>query len=202
MSQPEWKQILDIFEQAVELPHGERRAFLSRICDDGQTLRAVEDLLAVDREGDPGPTATSEPATPHHLPPGRPEPGPQPAEPAPELQGEIGGYRLLRQVGQGGMSTVYLASRDDDTFRRRVVIKLVRQGMEREAILRRLRTERQILAGLDHPNIARLYDGGSTERGLPYFVMEHVDGLPIDTFCQRNRLPISERLQVFRKVCS
>jgi serine/threonine-protein kinase len=100
------------------------------------------------------------------------------------------------------MSTVYLAVRSDDTFKRQVAIKLVRRGMESAEVLRRLRSERQILASLDHPYIARLFDGGSTDNGLPYFVMEYVDGLPIDAYCRHNQLTVGERLTLFRKVCA
>jgi serine/threonine-protein kinase len=96
---------------------------------------------------------------------------------------------------------VYLAVRADDAYERRVVVKLARPGMESEAVLRRLRTERQILASLEHPYIARLYDGGSTDEGLPYFVLEYVEGVPIDVYCERNQLSVDERLVLFRKVC-
>jgi len=113
----------------------------------------------------------------------------------------VGPYRLLRKIGQGGMSTVYLAVRDDESFNRQMVIKLVRRDMESEAMLRRLRAERRILASLEHPNIARLYDGGSTESGTPYFVMEYVEGLPVDVYCEQNQLSIDERLALFRKIC-
>ena len=91
----------------------------------------------------------------------------------------IGPYRLVRELGQGGMGTVYLAVRDDDAFRKRVALKILKRGMDTESIVRRFRTERQILAGLDHPNIARLLDGGATADGLPYLVMEFVDGMPL-----------------------
>ena len=84
----------------------------------------------------------------------------------------VGAYRLVREIGQGGMGAVFLAVRDDDAFHKRVALKVLKRGMDTEAIVRRFRTERQILAGLDHPNIARLLDGGTTSDGLPYLVME------------------------------
>ena len=85
-------------------------------------------------------------------------------------------YRVLRKIGEGGMSEVYLAVRADDSYQKRVALKIIRHDLDREDVLRRFRTERQILAGLDHPNIAKLLDGGTTEDGLPYFVMDYIDG--------------------------
>ena len=100
------------------------------------------------------------------------------------------------------MGAVYLAVRDDDEFKKRVAIKLLLKGMDTEDIVRRFRNERQILAGIDHAHIAKLYDGGSTEDGRPYFVMELIDGKPIDEYCDAHKLSIVERLELFRKVCS
>jgi len=100
------------------------------------------------------------------------------------------------------MGDVYLASRDDDQYRKEVAIKLVQRGFDTDDIRRRFRHERQILATLDHPNIARLIDGGTTETGLPYFVMEYVDGLPLNRYCDERKLNITERLKLFRTVCS
>jgi serine/threonine-protein kinase len=121
----------------------------------------------------------------------------------PPLEGRrIGPYRLVREIGRGGHGTVYLATRDDAQFRKDVAIKLIRPGMDTADIVRRFRRERQILATLDHPHIAKLHDGGTTEDGLPYFVMEHVAGQPIDRFCDERSLPVSSRLELFRKVCA
>ena len=100
------------------------------------------------------------------------------------------------------MGAVYLAARADDEYRKEVAIKLVRRGLDTEDILRRFRNERQILAQLDHPNIARLIDGGTTDDGLPYFVMEYVNGEPINAYCDANALLTTERLKLFRKVCA
>src|SRR6185369_2543892 len=89
----------------------------------------------------------------------------------------IGQYEVIREIGRGGMGAVYLAARADDQYKKHVAIKLIKRGMDSEDILQRFRNERQILASLDHPNIARLLDGGTTDDGLPYFVMEYVEGL-------------------------
>jgi serine/threonine-protein kinase len=119
------------------------------------------------------------------------------------LAGElIGPYRIVRVLGRGGMGVVYLCERADDQFHRQVAIKLVASGLISRQIQNRLRTERQILATLDHPNIARLLDGGTTADGVPYLVMEYVEGEPIDTYCDRRELTIGDRLQLFRTVCS
>ena len=114
----------------------------------------------------------------------------------------IGPYKTLRRIGRGGTGSVYLAVRDDDEYQRRVAIKVVRRGMATSDILRRFRGERQILASIGHPNIAHLLDGGSTEDGLPYFVMEYIEGEPITVYCDRNRLSVEERLELFCQVCS
>jgi tetratricopeptide (TPR) repeat protein len=113
----------------------------------------------------------------------------------------IGPYRVVRQLGHGGMGTVFLASRDDAEFEQRVAIKLVRRGAGGESLLQRFRQERQILAALEHPNIARLLDGGTTSGGVPYLVMEYVEGTPIDGYCRAHNLPIDARLRLFLQLC-
>ena len=119
----------------------------------------------------------------------------------PQAERRIGAYRVLREVGHGGMGTVYLAARADDQYQKRVAIKTIR-GLDSEEVLRHFRRERQILAALDHPNIARLFDGGTTDDGLPYFVMEYVEGQAIDEYCDERRLSVQERLALYQGVCS
>src|SRR5687767_7918325 len=120
-----------------------------------------------------------------------------------DLTGErIGPYRIVRSLGRGGMGEVFLAERADEQFKQQVAIKLVRRGLLSRNLQGRLKLERQILATLDHPNIARLFDGGTTTDGTPYIVMEYVDGEPIDTYCDRRNLPIEARLKLFQTVCS
>jgi non-specific serine/threonine protein kinase/serine/threonine-protein kinase len=114
----------------------------------------------------------------------------------------IGPYRLIREIGRGGMGTVLLAVRSDDAFQKRVAIKILKRGMDTEAIVRRFRTERQILASLEHPYIAGLLDGGTTADGLPYFAMEYVEGQPIDEYCDSRALDTTARLQLFGKICA
>ena len=106
----------------------------------------------------------------------------------------LGAYRIEREIGRGGMGAVYEAVRADNEFRKRVAIKLVKRGMDTDFILRRFRKERQILAALDHPHIAGLLDGGTTDDGLPYFVMEYIEGKPLYGYCDAHKLSIAERL--------
>ena len=117
------------------------------------------------------------------------------------VDARVGAYRLVRELGQGGMGTVFLAVRDDDVFHKRVALKILKRGMDTESIVRRFRTERQILAGLDHPNIARLLDGGTTADGLPYLVMEYVEGAPLVDYADTRHLETTARLDLFLVLC-
>jgi serine/threonine protein kinase len=114
----------------------------------------------------------------------------------------IGPYRLVRELGRGGMGVVYLAMRDDGAFRKNVAIKLLLREAVNEEFILRFKQERQVLAALDHPNIARILDGGDMPDGMPYYVMEYVDGLPLDEYCDQKSLSITERLRIFQQVCS
>jgi len=116
--------------------------------------------------------------------------------------GRLGPYRLIREIGHGGMGTVYLGVRDDDAFQKRVAIKVLNRGMDTDSIVRLFRHERQILASLEHPFIASLLDGGSTPDGRPYFAMEYVEGQPIVDYCDTQRLDTPARLALFRHVCT
>jgi serine/threonine protein kinase len=114
---------------------------------------------------------------------------------------QVGPYRLIREIGRGGMGTVYLAMRADDVFQKRVAIKILKRGIDTDAIVQRFRNERQILASLEHPNIASLLDGGTTADGLPYFAMEYVEGQNILDYCEIGQLDTTARIELFRKVC-
>ena len=119
----------------------------------------------------------------------------------PNLGTTIGAFRLSRLIGHGGMGNVYLGERTD-RFKQQVAIKLVRRGVDTDDVLRRFRLERQVLAQLNHPNVARLIDGGETPDGSPYFAMEYVDGaLPVTDYCDRHEMPVRERLRLFALVC-
>ena len=120
----------------------------------------------------------------------------------PRAERPIGPYRILRELGHGGMGTVYLAARADEQFQKRVALKVIRSGADSAVVVSHFKRERQILASLDHPNIAGLLDGGTTDEGLPYLVMEYVEGEPLLAYCDSRSLPIWERLKLFQAVCS
>ena len=182
------REVERISYQAMIRPAVERAEFLGRACgDDLELRREVESLVAADARA------------------GMFMEQPLEACPPPFADGigsRVGPYELLRKLGEGGMSVVYLAIRADDQYRKRVALKIVRHGLATEERLRRFRVERQILASLEHPSIARLLDGGATEAGLPYFVMELIEGEAIDTYCDRRRLALDGRLSLFREVCA
>src|SRR4029077_6444078 len=129
-------------------------------------------------------------------------PGGAADRPVPRVGRRVGVYQLLEEIGQGGMGEVYRAARIDGQYEKQVAVKLVRGGFDTTSVLKRFRHERQILASLDHPNIARLLDGGTTEDGIPYLVMELVEGTPIDRHCDEHALSVTERLELFRPVCA
>jgi eukaryotic-like serine/threonine-protein kinase len=188
-----WAAAKSTFIDALEYPANERLAFVALACQGDMSLYAeVESLLAAHVETGEflGPTARNQmhADVAHHL---GLEPG-----------ARIGAYRVVREIARGGMGTVYLAERADAEFEQQVAIKLVTRGMDTEMVLRRFRQERQILAELQHPNIARLLEGGTTRDGLPYFIMEYIDGEPIDQYCLSHKLSIDARLDLFRAVCA
>ncbi|MEM6335703.1 MAG: serine/threonine-protein kinase, partial [Bacteroidota bacterium] len=189
------QRVLEMVERAFEVPAQDRAAWVAEACEGDEALRAeVEALLAADAEAD---AFLEQPVT--HAGSIREAAALLAAElPA---EGRAGPYRLLQSLGRGGMGTVYLAQRDDGAFEQNVAVKIVRRGMDTDDILTRFRTERQILASLQHPNIARLLDGGMTADGRPYFVMEYVEGVPITRYCDEHRLSIDERLRLFATVC-
>jgi serine/threonine protein kinase/TolB-like protein/Tfp pilus assembly protein PilF len=194
MTPARWEKIKELVEAGLEREGAVRTRFLDEACADDFTMRAEvgELIAALEEAGD------------FLLPPAQYSAGQLIAGVGDvSLVGQrIGPYRTVRELGHGGMGTVYFAVRDDDAYRKDVAIKVVRMGMDTEAIVRAFRTERQILATLDHANIARLLDGGTTDDGRPYFVMDYVEGLPLDEYCDTHRLSIPERLTLFMTVCA
>ena len=191
-----WEHIKEVCLAALEISQGERGAFLERACDGDAALRTeVESLLA---QYDPD--FLEKPLLSVDAIPGE---GRGKAVIGPE-GGEarrLGPYRLVRPVGRGGMGEVFLAVQEGDGFERPVAVKLIRAGMATDDVLERFRLERSILAGLNHPNLAKLLDGGATDDGLPYFVMEFVEGESITEYCDRNGLSVPDRLRLFMSVC-
>src|SRR3984893_6446588 len=189
-----WVRIKELFEAAVDLDPNQRTALLDKECGGDEALRGeIESLLKSDERTE-GFIEQPAFAIPHDLFPDNVEES---------FAGrQFGAYQIIREIGRGGLGAVYLAARADDEYHKQVAIKVIRRGLDTEDILRRFRNERQILAQLDHPNIARLIDGGTTDDGLPYFVMEYVNGQPINAYCDANALPTTQRLKLFRKVCA
>lgn len=192
MTAERWDRLRSLYEEAQAIAPERRLEFILNTCDDDPALReqlvglvmasgsgAAFDETAT-RIGDMTFKATAE------LPPGH----------------VIGRYTIVRLIGQGGMGSVYLAERSDREFEQRVAIKVVASGVLSSRIMARLRSERQILASLNHPNIARLFDGGATSEGTPFLAMEYVEGKPIDIYCEDRALDIKQRLELFLHVCS
>lgn len=186
MTSARWQQIKEVVGGALQhVDLAERSRFVCDACNgDTKLRREVESLLATD------PARFD--AAAEEL---------RATRDVSSLGRRIGAYLLMRELGRGGMGAVYLAERADLEFTKQVAIKLLKRGTDTDEVLRRFRAEREILARLEHPNIARLFDGGTTDDGLPYFVMEYVEGLPITDFCTANKLSIDKRLQLFLKIC-
>src|SRR5262245_60285727 len=189
-----WRKVEAIFNEALEQPEGEREAWLAFTCNDDPDLYAeVRSLLESDRAaagvfvGSKVERAVVELGV----------------DTRSKIAGRrLGPYRLIRELGTGGMGVVCLAVRDDQQYESEVAIKLVRPGLDTDFILHRFRRERQILARLQHPNIARLFDGGTTEEGAPYFVMEYIQGAWITNYAAQHHLSVEERLRLFLPVCA
>ena len=180
------QRIRAAFEAASSLPLSDQTEFVRRQAgDDLELAEAVLRLLRASREGD---KFLAKPLFPPEVPNA--------------LSGmRIGAYQVVREIGAGGMGVVYLATRADDAFRRTTALKVIRAGLSSQQMIDHFLRERQILADLDHPNIARIVDGGTTPDGLPYFVMDYVDGRPIDIFANDREANVDQRLNLFRQAC-
>lgn len=188
-----WGRLEEICFEALNRPADARPAFIAEACAGRPELRREVEAHVAAFEQDPAfleiPIARV-----GSLDMGGPVP--EGAHAA-----RMGPYRLIRLLGRGGMGEVFLAADETQGLQRFVALKIIRRGLDDDDVLRRFRLERQILASLHHPNIAQLITGGATHDGRPYFVMEYVEGLPIDQYCDRRRLTIGERLDLFLKVC-
>src|SRR5215831_9108056 len=181
----QWQKVKEIVGLAVERPSAERAAYLDQACSQDSELRKeVESLLSAYQDSE----QLSE--APWQLEASKKDAGPK----------VIGPYRLLRELGVGGMGQVWLAEQTEPV-RRPVALKLIRAGMYDTATVQRFKAEWQSLAIMDHPAIAKVFDAGTTLAGQPYLVMQYVDGLPITDYCDSKKLSIRERLQLFNRVC-
>ena len=197
-AQPHAVELLEaLFHRALEIPTEERRAWLDRRCEGSPRL--LSEILAL--------LEADELDASEGVVEGAVEDGLQLLRAAGELPSNeragafMGSYRILREIGRGGTGTVYLAERSDGRYEKSVAVKVPHRGSGTEELLSRFATERRILAGLDHPNIARLLDAGSAEDGQPFFVLEHVEGEPLDRYCEERGLSLEARLKLFRTIC-
>ncbi|MGA9772529.1 MAG: protein kinase [Blastocatellia bacterium] len=187
MSPEKWNEIKRIFNEVADLSPTEQSGYLDSACEDTEMRRELEQMLAADRAN----SFTQSPLA--YL---------ADDESAHFKDRKIGRYRILGEVGRGGMGTVFAALRDDGEFEQKAAVKIIRRGLNTHMIARRFRQERQILASLEHANIARLLDGGMSEEGLPFYVMEFIEGEPIDRYCGSRELNVTARLELFRQVCA
>jgi serine/threonine protein kinase len=192
MNPEQWQRVRRVLDEAIALDPAERSHYLDQACDGDHELRLeVESLLSSHERAGTSFLETPAVDLPQSQPATRKRVG-----------SRIGAYDILEEIGHGGMGEVYRASRADGQFTKDVAVKLVRGGFDTRVVIERFRHERQILAGLEHPNIARLLDGGTSDDGIPYLVMELVKGMPLDEYCRTHRLDVSSRLKLFLQVCS
>ena len=196
MTAERWRQLTEVVSATLELAPEQRTQFITESCNgDASLIAEVRELVAAYDQS----AFLDEPALSSRIP----DPEAMFEEEADTLLGtRIGPYRLQQSIGRGGMGAVYLVAREDGEFSMQAAIKVVRRGLNSGFLVDRFRVERQILARLSHPNIARLLDGGVTPDGLPYFVMEYVEGTPIDQYCIPAGLSLEARLDLFRAVCA
>jgi eukaryotic-like serine/threonine-protein kinase len=195
MTPEQWSKVREVLATALELPPADRQPYLNRNCADDDELRREVQILLV-HEDATGSRFLSETSFVQAVAASIPQ------ERNPWIGRRVGAYQILEQIGAGGMGEVYRAFRADDQYRQEVALKLIRAGQDSVSVISRFRNERQILASLEHPNIARLLDGGTTQEGLPYLVMELIDGKPIGNYCDENKLSVPDRLKLFLQVCT
>ncbi len=198
MTSHRWRQVQDILEHAMTLEKGDRTHYIAASCENDAKLRADVDALLPYAEAEPAfltkPIFKLSTMLPN-------EPNPDDSLASRLVGKRMGAYKITAVIASGGMGAVYRASRDDDEFEQEVAVKIIHPALHSDDLLRRFRIERQLLARLEHPNIARLLDGGVSDDGLCYLVMELIDGEPIDTYCDNRKLTISDRLLLFLDVC-
>ena len=195
MKAENWKNIKDVLMKALNLDASERREFLDKADITSDTREEVESLLALEEESENLMRLSAVEFSRNFF---------DTDEDAKNtlIGQKIGVYQIVSELGQGGMGAVYLATRTDGKFKQQVALKLLKREMNTSALRQRFRQEREILASLEHPNIARLLDAGTTDDAVPFIAIEYIDGLPIDDYCNRHDLDLTGRLNLFRTVCS
>jgi serine/threonine protein kinase/Tfp pilus assembly protein PilF len=210
MTPEHWRKIEGIFQAALDCPSGAREEFICAECGDDAELRLeVEKLIAryeTEESFLESPVWTDsilmQPSLKQQIAISLEEEIPQAQAKESFLGRQVGAYRLTEELGKGGMGVVYLAERADGEFYQKVAVKLIKRGMDTDFIVKRFRHERQIAATLNHPNIARLLDGGTTQDGAPYFVLEYVEGKPFFKYSKSKRLNLQQKLELFLQVCA
>ncbi|MGI8787429.1 MAG: protein kinase domain-containing protein [Pyrinomonadaceae bacterium] len=195
MKAKNWKKINEILQDVLEIESSARQKYLDETNVSGEIRAEVESLLAFENESEDFMSLSANDFSNDFIS-------------SDEIFAEspvgqkIGIYEIVRELGYGGMGAVYLAERADGKFEQKVALKLLKREMNTAALRRRFQQEREILASLEHPNIARLLDAGTTDDKIPYLAMEYVEGLPIDDFCNKHKLNLEQRLDLFREVCA
>ena len=191
LSPTEWDQVSSIFIEALELPTQKRAAFLDVACADAPVIRQEVDSLLKSHQNTINVLDELNPLYAARLLSGG----------LPDASLKYGPYQVVREIGRGGMGTVYEADRSDGQFEQKVALKVIKFGLDSKAIVKRFLQERQILANLQHPHIARLLDGGISEEGQPYFAMEYINGVPLTKYCDSHNLTLDQRLKLFVRIC-
>ena len=199
MDTERWGLAGDIFEKLLGVPAADRELLLGTLCGGDAELRSAVISLLDSQEY---PRSGGDASATKQVAATSPEAIRTPAHDVGSVDSRVGPWRLVRRLGEGGMGVVWLAERADGQFRQRAALKLIKRGMDSEAVLARFLRERQILARLEHANIGRLLDGGIAEDGRPYFAMEYIDGMPILDYCRLQECRLEQRLTLFREVCA
>ena len=193
MEADNWKEVSEILSDCLEIETSERQKYLNELNISSEIRDEVKSLLAFETEAEDLMHLSAVEFSKDFF---------DEDEKNVLIGQNFGVYKVVGELGYGGMGAVYLAERSDGKFNQKVALKLLKREMNTAALRRRFQQEREILASLEHPNIARLLDAGTTDDKIPYIAMEYVEGLPIDDFCNKHNLDLNERLDLFRKVCA
>jgi len=194
MHSESWKKVKQLLNEVLELEISERQHFLNELNVSAEIRAEVESLLGFETEAEEAMQFSAVEFSKDFFD--------EDSEKISFIGQSFGAYRTVRELGYGGMGAVFLAERTDGKFEQKVALKLLKREMNTSALRRRFEQEREILASLEHPNIARLLDAGTTDDNIPFLVMEYVEGVPIDDFCSLNNLDLNQRLDLFRKICA
>jgi serine/threonine-protein kinase len=200
MEKRQWERVNRIVDTALDLDREKRATYINNECEDEALRKKVIELLDSIEQSETEQFLEGPQAYPHNLARDLSDSN-QLRDSSTMIGKAVGRYEITELIGHGGMGSVFKAKRADGSYKRQVAIKILRRGMDTPSNIARFKRERNILANLDHPNIAQMLDGGLTNQGLPYLVMEYIDGVPLLSYCDRNQLSISKRLELFEDIC-